>query len=292
MPQEEFIIATCLLIDELYQKIVTTKLRSRGFATALSDIEIITIQVVGEALSLNDDKKIWRYFKENLQSWFQKPSPYPNFCKHCANLWHLHRQMAALPAARYGQDDGYIIDGFPLPVCKPARAKRHRSFKGDAQYGYCAAKDEHYYGFKGHLLINPVGMIVNLRLAGANVDEREMLPEMCEGLRGLLLGDKGYIGTFRREGMKKQLVNLQTPLRGNMKDKRSKKALRRLMRERRRIETVIEQLVERFKITATKTRDLWHLSHRVIRKGLAHSICVVLCLLSGYPPLQFEALFP
>ena len=67
MPQEEFIIAIYLLIDELYQKIVTTKLRSRGFATALSDVEIITIQVVGEALSLNDDKKIWRYFKENMQ---------------------------------------------------------------------------------------------------------------------------------------------------------------------------------------------------------------------------------
>ena len=31
MPQEEFIIATCLLIDELYQQAITTKLRSRGF---------------------------------------------------------------------------------------------------------------------------------------------------------------------------------------------------------------------------------------------------------------------
>jgi hypothetical protein len=27
-------------------------------------------------------------------------------------------------------------------------------FKGEAAFGFCAAKDEHYYGFKGHVIIN------------------------------------------------------------------------------------------------------------------------------------------
>ncbi len=41
-----------------------------------------------------------------------------------------------------------VIDTLPLPVCGTSRAQRDRRFKPDADYDYCAAKDQHYYGFK------------------------------------------------------------------------------------------------------------------------------------------------
>ena len=41
-----------------------------------------------------------------------------------------------------------IVDGFPMPICHYACCKQTRSFKGVAGYGYCASKDEKYYGFK------------------------------------------------------------------------------------------------------------------------------------------------
>ena len=61
----EFIISVYLFIDSCYSLIVTKPLRTRGFPPALTDIEIITIQIVGEFLGLDSDKNIWKYFKHN-----------------------------------------------------------------------------------------------------------------------------------------------------------------------------------------------------------------------------------
>ena len=47
MSIEEFIIFVYLIIDELYPIVVNKPLRTRGFPPALTDIEIITMQIVG-----------------------------------------------------------------------------------------------------------------------------------------------------------------------------------------------------------------------------------------------------
>ena len=63
MSIHEFIISIYLIIDEFYSIIVTRPLRTRGFAPALSDVEIITMQIVGEFLELDYDKSIWMVFR-------------------------------------------------------------------------------------------------------------------------------------------------------------------------------------------------------------------------------------
>jgi hypothetical protein len=60
----------------------------------------------------------------------------------------LASQLGAL------DDDVHLIDGVPIPLCYLARASRCRSFADIADYGYCAAKDMHYYDFHGHVLIS------------------------------------------------------------------------------------------------------------------------------------------
>ena len=62
----KFIISVFLIIEQFYSAIVIQPLRSRGFPPALSDIEILTIQIVGEFLGLDSDKNIWFYFKQAL----------------------------------------------------------------------------------------------------------------------------------------------------------------------------------------------------------------------------------
>ncbi|MEK5794930.1 IS982 family transposase, partial [Acinetobacter nosocomialis] len=66
----EFIISAYLFIDSCYSLIVTKPLRTRGFPPDLTDIKIITIQIVGEFLRLDSDKNIWKYFKHNYLDWF------------------------------------------------------------------------------------------------------------------------------------------------------------------------------------------------------------------------------
>jgi hypothetical protein len=58
-----------------------------------------------------------------------------------------------------------------------------------------------------------------------------------------------------------------------MKDPRPKGLVKILLRVRRLIETVIGQLVERFKIEKVWARDTFHLTSRINRKLLAHTLC-------------------
>ena len=75
-----------------------------------------------------------------------------------------------------------------------------------------------------------------------------------------------------------------------MVDLRPKTVIRQLMKVRRRIETVIGQLVERFHIERVRARDLWHLANRFVRKILAHTVGVFLNRLLGNEPLHFDEL--
>jgi Transposase DDE domain len=184
-----------------------------------------------------------------------------------------------------------MIDGLPMPVCKFARAHFSQIFKGQATYGYCATKKEHYYGFRGHVVINSIGVITTATFTGANVDERDVCPELVERIKGLLLGDKGFIRPELQNDLKAQSVYLQTPLRDNMTEERPKSFLKWLMGTRRLIETVIGQLTERFHIEKVRARDTWHQCSRFWRKLLAHTASISLCLsMDNNGPLQFEHL--
>jgi hypothetical protein len=61
------------------------------------------------------------------------------------------------------------------------------------------AKDEKYYSFEGHLIINSQGLISGFTFADASIDERDVLQNMTDGISGLLMGDKGYIRPFLSE---------------------------------------------------------------------------------------------
>jgi hypothetical protein len=54
-------------------------------------------------------------------------------------------------------------------------------------------------------------------------------------------------------------VNLQTALRKNMKENRPKSFINQIVNVRRKIETVIGQLTERFNIQKIRAKDIWHL---------------------------------
>lgn len=83
--------------------------------------------------------------------------------------------------------------------------------------------------------------------------------------------------------------NLQTPKRSNMIDERSRHWVRTLIRTRRLVETVIGQLVERFHLEKVRARDLWHLTSRINRKLLAHTVALWLNRHSNNP-LRFHQL--
>lgn len=251
------------------------------------------MEIVGEFLGLDTDKAIWSYFKQHWSSWFPGLGARTNFVRQSANLWAVKQLIQKLIAMQLGSFDDrlHMADGFPLPICHFKRAYFSRLFQSEAAYGYCASKEERYYGFKGNLLIDSQGVITGITVTQANVDERESLWDNLDGIKGMVIADKGLIGEDFQEQIRLHTDTiLQTPLRANMVDPRGVDFSKWLVSTRRLVETVIGQLTDRFHIQKIRARDLWHLTNRIVRKTLAHTIGCFLNRERGEKFTQFDGL--
>ena len=83
---------------------------------------------------------------------------------------HLHRLGARLNAIfmslgstlkKLNTESRYLIDSFPVAVCKNIRIKRCRLLRGDAHRGFNASKKEYFYGFKVQVIATEQGIPVD-----------------------------------------------------------------------------------------------------------------------------------
>jgi len=291
MLTEEFIIRVYCLVDDMLKNITKNhKIRQRGPSPDLSDSEIISMLIVGECLGLNQDKAIHKYFSEHWRHFFPKIQSRPSFVKQSANLWSIIKMVWEKIKGSISSHAIRLVDGIPLTVCKTTRANRSKLFKETASWGYCAAKDERYYGMKLHLSVDPSGVISGVTVTAANVDEREaMLDFSCDLSGKKVIGDKGYICSGeKRAAIEYCSAGLITPYRNNMTDTRPPSFVKTAMRMRRIIETVGSQLVGRFNISKVIARDIWHLSVRIYRKILAHTVCCFILRENSIFDLEFD----
>ena len=293
MPLEDFIITVFCWVEKHLDSLIEDRpLRQRGFAPKLTDSEVITMEVVGEFLGLDTDVGIWKYFGRHWRPWFPQLGSRTTFAQQAANLWvikqRLHQQLLVDLGAV--TDPIHIVDGCPMPVWVLTRAPQCRWFPEVADLGYCAAKKQYYYGLHGHLMITVDGVMTAWTVTSAAGDEREALWDLTEGVHGWVIGDKGYLSAFLQAELATTEIDLQTPLRGNMTDPRPPWVVRQLTRTRRRVETVIGQLTEPFHFEKIRARDSWHLTSRIARKVLAHTLGIFMNRQVGRSDLQFEGL--
>ena len=287
MPVEEFITwIYCWVDDQFTQHTKHKRIRQRGFMPALSDAEVITMEIVGEYLGFDTNKGIWSYFRQHWLSCFPALGSRSQFAKQATQLWAIKQCLQETLLAPSRGKPVHIVDGFPIPISHFKRARNCQRFKGEASYGYCASKEERYYGFKGHILIEENGSISGFTLTGAHESEREAVWELVAGIQGMLLGDKGYLGEEFKQELSRYGLHLETPVRYNMQDPMSPTLRTLLNRLRRRVETTIGQLVERFNIAKIRARNKLSLTNRLTRKLLAHGLCVLINKEFGREPLQ------
>jgi hypothetical protein len=74
------------------------------------------------------------------------------------------------------------------------RATRCRKVKGRLYYGYCAAKDEKFFGWRLHLVCTPTGLPVSFSLLPAALHDLTPVYELTFQLPSgaLVVADKGY----------------------------------------------------------------------------------------------------
>jgi len=271
MPIENLITKIYVLVHD-YLKTEQT-LRKRGPKPKLTDAEVITMEIVGEFLGHGADKRIYDYFRTHWKVLFPKLGCRTTFTRQAANLWSAKQMMQTKLAKQISpEDDLFLTDGFPIPTCNRKRVTKKNPFLGIGGFGYCAAKDFNYFGFKGHFVTNRKGLVLGFTIAAANIDERDVLPEVVVGKQGMIIADKGLIRPMLTELLAEQGLNLQTPLRKNMNDKRPKKLVNTMMNIRRLVETVLSQFSERLNMQSIRAKDLWHITAKIGRKVLTHTV--------------------
>jgi hypothetical protein len=312
MEQDELIIWVylwvCEAMDQFGQRCQAQnlRLRSRGFAPALSDEEALTIELCGEMFRLHTDKGLYWYFNTHYKAWFPALPCRTTFVRHISQLWRvkqeLQRQLLAQHQAQLQRVQS--VDTWPLPVCAASRRWRDRCFLGEAQTGYCAAKRLFYYGFKLGLRITPNGLITHHALLNASTNDSRHLPALVEGHQGLVPVDKGFFDPFlwrllAQQGLHivgrgpKNTAHHRPPQIGL--DNPSSPPLHHLLartcfKVRKLIETVGALLCQRFAINHIRVHDLWHFENRVLRKVLAHNLLFTINLALRRKPLDFDGL--
>lgn len=277
---EDFILLVYTIIDDLYQQFVPKSVSQRRNVTTakMSDSEIITLSICSELIGIDPENAWYSFVKRNYRHLF------PNLCcrtrfnrtrRNLLQATELIRQEITfafpIPGSRY-----FVIDSFPLPVCKFGRARYCRSFREDgANYGKCPSKKETYFGFKVHALITLEGYITAFEITPASVDDREGLRDLAENHLGLvILGDKGYTGEALFEDMHAKGICLMSLKPSNYKTNWPRKVRQLIFRFRRRVETVFSQLSEQMNAEKVLAKSFQGLCTRLQNKILGHNLCM------------------
>ena len=295
MDLNTFITAVFCVVDD-WLVAQNKKLRQRGPGPELSDSEVLTMEIVGEFLGIDSEKDLYAYFKRHYAEWFpalrQAGGVHrTTLTRQMANLWVAKEQLWRYLLRRIGFDPKIsLVDSFPVPVCRFARAYRCRLLPEESAFGYDEMAKQTFYGLRAHLRVCWPGVIVAVDLAPANTHDLPMAEELLEDAQGgWALGDRNYWSPELTERLgDEQGLRLLAPYKSRKREKESWS--RWLVQKRRRIETVIGQLVERYRAKKVRARDRWHLTSRWLRKVLSHTMAVYFCQQVGLSPLRFSDL--
>ena len=297
MDLDDFIVTTSCMIDDtlddtLKELLGSRRLRQRGPTPTLSDSEVLTMEIVGEYLSLDQDKAIFDYFRRQYRHLFPEIGNIhrTTFVRQAANLCAVKELIWQHILKRAGYDPSLkLVDSFPLPVCQFARAYRCRRFRGQSDFGRDTLLRQTFYGFRVHALVSWPRVIVSFALAPASVHETAVVPELVGGREGTILGDRNYWSPKLKTELAERGLNPQAPFKKASSEPWPQRSAM-LSRFRYRIETVFGQLVDRYRIKRMWAKDMWHLNNRLLRKVISHTIAFILNQAQGNPPLQISKL--
>ncbi len=270
-----FMITVYCFIDDWLKD---QRIRQRGPQPTLSDSEVLTMEVVGEFLGIDDEVSLYRYFRRHWAAWF------PCLCaidcttytRQMANWWRVKELLwqAVLQQLTYDPHLAFV-DSFPVPVCRFARVYRCRKLRGLAAFGYDELAKQTYYGLRAHVRVCYPGMIVALELTPAHVHDTITVEDLTKQFTGVLLGDRNYWSPKLTTRLQTHNVTLLAPYKSSRRQQQPYPYW--LTNLRRRIETVFGQLVARFHAKQMWARDVWHLCSRWLRKILSHTFAVYCC---------------
>nr|ARW71150.1 transposase IS982 [uncultured bacterium] len=206
-------------IETLYQTSVPLEVQNRkNVHLATSDCLVIACYLWGVL-----------HFSETLKAKHQlAQSLFPNFLEYSRFVRRCNALLPSIQVIRqalvFKEVEGMsvsIIDSFPIPLCQPIRNFRSKVLGDYANVGYNATKGQYFYGFKCHALVSESGYVIDYTITPASMADSSMAEEVLSQFgTPTVLGDMGYLGQSLQDRLELKGIDLITPVRKNMKQKK------------------------------------------------------------------------
>lgn len=124
---------------------------------------------------------------------FKPPCSYKTFVVNLNRFAHL-AAMILICLLQFNQSIAHVVkytDSTDIPVCCFKNANDHKTMKGVASFSSCGHGV--FYGLRLHLTVDFNRHILSIMLTTAKTDERDVFMKLNAGLRGIFIGDNGYL---------------------------------------------------------------------------------------------------
>lgn len=233
------------VIDEIVQNVFQEKTK-KGRRSKLTMSEIITILIEGHKRHYSTEKKLYFLIFGEMRNCFRAIPCYVQFTRairKASPYLDLILQVFTQINAENVQNF-CIVDSTALPVA--GYNKKHTKWATDSA-GIGKNMHGFYQGFKLHIIVNQDREIISIATTPANVHDVQLLKDytFIEHVRGILLGDKGYIASEEhRSDLSSKGIELIAKQRENM-DPYLNEYYKPLLSKRRRIESIFGYLKTR-----------------------------------------------
>jgi hypothetical protein len=186
-----------VLVDDWYKAEGQTLLAGKpGAKPEFSDSEMLTLMLAQDFIPYPGETQFIGFMRANYLPLFPKLVDQSQFNRRARALRFLAERLRQAWLLRLGVRDPkqLLLDTKPIPVLGYKRSKAHSEFAGRAAYGYCAARELSYFGYKLVMLTTLDGLPVVYDLVPANLDERQAAEVLIQQVRACdIFGDKGFL---------------------------------------------------------------------------------------------------
>ena len=212
---EEFTIAIYCFFDDLLQKLDPMPIDKRR---KLTDAQVITTATLAAKYFYGNQASACGYLKAHYG--FEIP--------HKSNFNRILHQLTDLIADVFFQlglifkhlnlSSSYIIDSFPVPICKNIRIKRSKLLQGKEYHGFNASKREFFYGVKVHMIVTSDGIPVEFLVTPGSIHDNTGLQAMAVDLPSSsdLYGDSAYVNQEQKEWLASEGIRLKAATKKNL----------------------------------------------------------------------------
>lgn len=236
-----------VLIDDWYQAEGCKLMRGKvGAKPIFSDSEMLTLMVAHDFVPFPSETQYLAFLRANYLALFPQLLDQSQYNRRARGLVWLTEPLrrAGLRLLGIERPPYLLLDTKPVPVLGMKRSKRRSDFRTKAAYGYCAARQFHYFGYKLVVLSTLDGLPLVYDLVPACTDERLAAETVLERVTDVdILGDKGFIGDAWQAEIRARTGNrVWTQKRSNQKRQNPAEFDRLLNAVRQRIESLFHSL--------------------------------------------------